>query len=172
MKKKNITKNKTVKKKLKKDTGNYFDNQKVKIILVVILLSIFLLALWVKNNQDINNNDNVPIDDSDMVVDKFRVNDNFGVIEDKELNGLKFTNTSLIYSDNSSKLKTLVTNNTDSDIEVKIFDIYVKDKDGNNIVTLVGYVGEVVPRGNSREIESYVDMNLKDAYSIEYKIVN
>ncbi len=98
-------------------------------------------------------------------------NTNEGVISDKELNGLKFTNTSLVSTENSATLVTLVTNQTDADVEVRIFNIRVKDKDGNEIVTLQGYVGGVVPAGESREITSNVDMNLDHATDISYELV-
>lgn len=98
-------------------------------------------------------------------------NTNTGVIEDKVVEELQLTNTSLVSKGNNSTLVTLVTNPTKEDKEVRIFNIYVKDKDGNEIVTLQGYVGGVVPAGQSREIESNVDMNLDHAHTIEYEIL-
>ena len=98
-------------------------------------------------------------------------NTNTGVIEDKVVEELKLTNISLVSKGNNSTLVTLVTNPTKEDKEVRIFNIYVKDKDGNEIVTLQGYVGGVVPAGQSREIESNVDMNLDHAHTIEYEIL-
>jgi len=152
-----------------KNKVNGFDlgNERVRLILVVCLLAVCLLLIWYKNNDKKEDNDL-----SNNIVDNIYANVNPGVIEDKEVNGLKFTNTSLVYSNYYSKFATVVSNPTEQDIEVKIFDIYVKDKDGNEIVKLIGYVGEVIPAGETREIESNVDMNLKDAVSIEYKIVN
>lgn len=98
-------------------------------------------------------------------------NTNEGVVGDKVVEELKLTNTSLVSKGNYSTLVTLVTNPTKEDKEVRIFNIYVKDKDGNEIVTLQGYVGGVVPAGQTKEIESNVDMNLDHAYTIEYEIL-
>ena len=98
-------------------------------------------------------------------------NTNSGVVEDKVVEELKLTNTSLVSKGNNSTLVTLVTNPTNEDKEVRIFNIYVKDKDGKEIVTLQGYVGGKVPAGQSREIESNVDMNLDHAHTIEYEIL-
>lgn len=97
-------------------------------------------------------------------------NQNKGVIEDKEVDGLKFTNTSLVSTGNKSTLVTSVTNPTKEDKKVKIFDIYVKDKEGNIIVTLQGYVGGVIPAGETRDITSNVDMNLSNAVKVEYEL--
>ena len=99
-------------------------------------------------------------------------NTNEDVIKDQEVEGLKLTNTSLVSTEYSATLVTSVTNPTDSDIDVRIFYIHVKDKEGNEIVTLQGYVGGVVPAGETREITSSVDRNLDDAASIEYELVN
>ena len=102
---------------------------------------------------------------------QYQLNTRKGVVGDKEMNGLTFTNTSLKTSEYSSTLVTKVTNTTDKDIYVRIFNIHVKDKDGNNIVTIHGYVGGVVPANSSRDITSGVDLNLADAYKVEYELV-
>lgn len=101
-----------------------------------------------------------------------KYNTNEGVIEDKEVEGLKLTNTSLVSTENSATLVTAVTNPTKKNKKVRIFNIYVKDKEGNTIVTLQGYVGGEVPAGETREITSNVDMNLDNAYKVEYEIIN
>ena len=98
-------------------------------------------------------------------------NTNSGVVGDKVVEELNLTNTSLVSKGNYSTLVTLVTNPTSEDKEVRIFNIYVKDKEGKEIVTLQGYVGGVVPAGESREITSNVDMNLDHAHTIEYEIL-
>lgn len=104
--------------------------------------------------------------------EKKTYNTNKGVIEDKEVEELKLTNTSLVSTKNSATLITAVTNPTKETKKVRIFNIYVKDKEGNTIVTLQGYVGGEVPAGETREITSNVDMNLDNAYKVEYEIVN
>lgn len=101
--------------------------------------------------------------------DKFNTNED--VIKDQQVEELNLTNTSLKVDDNYSTLVTLVSNPTNEDKEVRVFNIYVKDKDGNEIVTLQGYVGDVIPAGESREITSNVIMDLSNATSIEYEIL-
>ena len=103
--------------------------------------------------------------------EKENFNTNEDVVKDQEVGKLKFTNTSLKVDKNYSTLVTLVSNPTSNDIEVRIFNIYVKDKDGNEIVKLEGYVGDVIPAGESREITSNADMDLSKAASIEYEMV-
>ena len=103
--------------------------------------------------------------------EKENFNTNEDVVKDQEVGELKFTNTSLKVDKNYSTLVTLVSNPTSNDIEVRIFNIYVKDKDGHEIVKLEGYVGDVIPAGESREITSNADMDLSKAASIEYEMV-
>lgn len=99
-------------------------------------------------------------------------NTNEGVIKDQELGSLKFTNTALVIEDGMSKLTTLVTNNSDEDIQVETFDITVKDADGNTVVVLQGYVGGVVPKRETREVVTECSIDLSHATNIEYGIRN
>ena len=106
---------------------------------------------------------------------KREVNLNEGITKDREVEGFLITN-NYLYTETlddktvSSKFTAIVNNNTGSDKEVKSFDIIFKDKDGKEIITLLGYVGQTIPNGESRSIESNVDIGLLDAYIIEYKL--
>lgn len=104
--------------------------------------------------------------------EKENFNTNEDVVKDQEVGELKFTNTSLKVDKNFSTLVTSISNPTSNDIEVKIFNIHIKDKNGNEIIKLDGYVGGIIPAGESREVTSNIDMDLSKATSIEYDIVN
>lgn len=97
-------------------------------------------------------------------------NTNEGVIQDQTVGNLKLTNTSLIVNNGQSQLTTTVTNDTDADIRVETFDIYVKDENGNLITTLLGYVGGIVRKHESRQIVSNCSIDLSNAFSIEYHV--
>lgn len=99
-------------------------------------------------------------------------NTNENAIKDQTVAELTLTNTSLITKDGESTLVTLVTNSTDSNKIIKTFNIIIKDKDNNIIVTLLGYVGGEVPSGESRTITSTVEMDLLNAVSVEYTVNN
>jgi len=98
------------------------------------------------------------------------VNEEQEVIKDQEFEGLKMTNTSLVTAEGNSKLVTQVTNNTGSDYYLNEFKIIVKDEKGEVIATLPGYVGEVIPNGETRIIDSNTDKDLSKAKSIEYSV--
>lgn len=140
---------------------------KKKLMLVLVMLVSLGLITGCgckKKNNDANDNKSKET--------KTEYNTNEGVVEDKEVEGLKLTNTSLKTSENYSTLVTSVSNPTKEDKYVRIFNIFVKDKDGNTIITLQGYVGGVVPAGETRNITSNVDMDLSKAYKVEYELVN
>lgn len=130
----------------------------------ILTISIsMLLALGLLTGCGCNKKEETKIEES--------YNTNEGVVGDKIVEELKLTNASLVSKGNYSTLVVLVTNPTSEDKEVKKLDIYVKDKAGKEIVKLQGYVGGVVPAGESREVTSNVVMNLENAYTIEYQIV-
>lgn len=159
---------KKVKNKIDKNKTVYIQ---VAILVIVAIIITVVFALNKASSDKDNANDNNTIDDSNNVVDEIGENRNQGVTEDKEVGELFFTNTSLVSTEDGATLKTLVTNSTSEDIEVRVFDIIIKDKDGNVLVTSQGYVGGVVPGKESREIVSNFDINLSRATDVEYKLV-
>ena len=129
-------------------------------------LSIFCLALTVlfatgcgcdKKTNTKDNKEKAPV-----------ANTNEDVIKDQEINGLTFTNTSLVYENGSSTLVTEVTNNTGADYALGDFYIIAKDANGNEMIKLLAYVGDVIPAGESRTVNAGTDMDLTKAASIEY----
>ena len=118
------------------------DKKQLIIILVVVVLVIVAAVIFLsiggkkgnENNANTNqgnktNNTN-DINDPNSTGNELKPNTNEGVVGDKIIEGLKFTNSSLVTSEAGSNLITLVTNTTDTNIEVRIIDIIVKDKDG------------------------------------------
>lgn len=99
------------------------------------------------------------------------VNTNEGVIKDQKVDTFRFQNTSLIYKSGTSTLETTVTNISEVDQNIQEFEIIFKDKKGNEIATLTGYIGGNIAPMESRVITSYCDENLAGASSIEYKIL-
>jgi len=100
-----------------------------------------------------------------------QVNTNQGVVEDKVLGEFTFSNTSMIYENGSTTLETTVTNTSAQTSYLKEFNIYAKDAEGNVLVTLVGFVGDNIPAGESKVITSGVSMDLTNAASISYEVV-
>ena len=97
------------------------------------------------------------------------VNTNTGVIEDKKLGDLTFTNTSMVEKDGVTTLETTIVNNSKETKYVGSFTIYVKDRSDEVITELVGYVGSELAPSEQRVISSSITGDITNAYSIEYK---
>ena len=99
-----------------------------------------------------------------------KVNTNKEVIKDQTLEVFTFTKTSLVYEDNMSYLTTLVKNTSNEKQYLQEFTIHVKDKEGNDIVALPGYVGDYLEAGEEKYITRSYKSDLTSAANIEYEI--
>lgn len=100
-----------------------------------------------------------------------KINTNQDVIKDQELEVFTFTNTSLVYEDETSILITKVTNTSNETQYLKEFKIHVKDIAGNEIVELTGFVGDNIAGNSSTTISSSYSEDLTKAAKIEYEII-
>ena len=102
--------------------------------------------------------------------EEVKVNTNKDVIKDQEVDGIKMTNTSLVTTNGITKLTTNVTNESETDYTLEEYIIIIKDKEGNEIIRIPGYVGDTIKAGETRTINSSVDRDLSNAGSIEYEV--
>ena len=102
--------------------------------------------------------------------EEVKVNTNKEVVKEQEVEGIKMTNTSLRTENGISTLQTDVTNSTSTDYKLDEYTIIVKDKDGKEIVRMPGYVGDTIKAGETKTINSSVDIDLSNAASIEYEV--
>ena len=96
-------------------------------------------------------------------------NKNKGVVREQTVDGISFTNTSLKTVDGMSTIETTITNNTDSEYTKEKFTIIIKDKNGDVIQKMPGYINDTIPAGGSIVINSGIDVDLSNAYSVEYE---
>ena len=129
------------------------------------LLALLLVATLV-TGCGCTNKDNK----KDNTKDDVKVNTEENVIKDQTFEGLTFTNTSLTTTNGVSTLITEVSNSTGSDYTLEEFTITIKNKDGEVITTIPGYVGDVIKNGETRTINSSIDIDLSSASSIEYSV--
>lgn len=99
-----------------------------------------------------------------------KVNTNEEVIKNQVVEDFKLTNTSVVYTNGSSTLVTSVKNDSSETKYIKSFNIVLKDDNDKIIAQLLGYIGEEIPAGETREITSSSDMDLTKAASVEYTI--
>ena len=136
-------------------------------IVNITLMLLVCLTLVTGCGKDKSKNEDKKDDNKTTV----EVNNNEEVTKDQNIEWITITNTSLVYEEEISYLKSTVTNNTGSDYELNEYKINVKDSDGNIIVTMPGYVGSVIKNGESKTINTMISEDLNNAYSIEYEVV-
>lgn len=103
--------------------------------------------------------------------DNTKVNTNTDVIKDQTVDVFKMENTMLVYEDGRTTLETTVTNTSSETAYIKEFKIKALDADGNEIITLTGFVGSEIKAGESKLITSYCGEDLTNAKSINYTVV-
>ena len=134
--------------------------KQIKILLALLLAATLVTGCGCtkKDNKKDNTKDDV------------KVNTEENVIKDQTFEGLTFTNTSLTTTNGVSTLITEVSNTTGTDYTLDEFTITIKNKDGEVITTIPGYVGDVIKNGETRTINSSIDIDLSNASSIEYSV--
>lgn len=95
-----------------------------------------------------------------------KVNMNELVIEDKKIDKLLMTNTSLIYESGITTFKTTITNNGKI-IENKKINLIFKNTNKSIIVVLKGYISKL-EKSDQTELVVTSDIDLTDAYLVEY----
>lgn len=133
----------------------------VIISIIIILLGILICVSCSNKKVEKENNDK----ETKVVVNKEK-----DIVKDQKVDGLDMKNTSLVITDGISKLETEVINNTGSDYELKEFTIIIKDSEDKTIIELPGYVGEVIKNGETKKINSSVDIDLSNAKKVEYSV--
>lgn len=117
----------------------------IALVMVLILVIVAVVLLVVNNN-----NKETAIKESKNIT----ANTNAGIVEETEYEGLKFANVSLIKDKKANQytLTTDVTNTTKETLNTKQVDIVLKNKDGNKIITLLGYIGENLKPNETRTV--------------------
>lgn len=128
----------------------------VFIISFILILVIIIIFIVFKGNNSVNK------------VNK--LNNNSGVIKDQIFENLSITNVSITIDDkNVSTFSADVTNNSDAENKIDTIEIILKDKDDNNLTTLIGYIGVGLKKGDIIKISAQTSVDLSKATSVEYK---
>ena len=130
----------------------------IRIIVIIIITIIVIIGINIMSKQGKKEKEEV------------KVNTNENVVKDQEVEGLKMTNTSLVYENGTTVLVTEVINEKEEDITVKRIRIKVKDKEGNILTTLIGTIADTIKPGESRTIETETPLDLSKAESVEYSV--
>lgn len=99
------------------------------------------------------------------------INTQKDVIKNQEVDGLTMSNTVLSTTDGVTTLTVEVKNDSGEDYNLSKINVIVKDSTGNTLFTVPCYIGNVIASGATKMINTTLDVDLKDAVSIEYNII-
>ena len=93
-----------------------------------------------------------------------------GYLADQTVSGLSFESANLEVENGISNYTVEVTNDLEEEYSLKNINIIFKDSSGNEIETLLGYIGETLEVGETKLIDASIDTEITDVVSIEYVI--
>lgn len=132
------------------------------VAIIVILTVVFVVANKIKKpiKEEIDNTQN-------QVEEIKEYNYNEGVIEDKEVKGIKFTNVNCYWDGVNSNISYIVTNTTDKPVKIGEYTIEAYDSSDNLFYILSPYMDKELAPGESYQDMISISENLGSANSIK-----
>jgi regulatory protein YycI of two-component signal transduction system YycFG len=157
----------------------------LKIVLIVIIVGIIVFIIMnivksKKSKEGVGQNQNgesqqveenaVKEEFVQQTDDGMKVNVGSKITDDKEVNGLKFTNVQLTEKDNQSTLLADVENATGKELkDYTNLDITFLTKDGQEIVTIKGILTPL-KSGEKTQLNAGLTQDVANAYDIKIKV--
>jgi regulatory protein YycI of two-component signal transduction system YycFG len=157
----------------------------LKIVLIVIIVGIIVFIIMnivksKKSKEGVGQNQNgesqqveenaVKEEFVQQTDDGMKVNVGSKITDDKEVNGLKFTNVQLTEKDNQSTLLADVENATGKELkDYTNLDITFLTKDGQEIVTIKGILTPL-KSGEKTQLNAGLTQDVANAYDIRIKV--
>lgn len=138
-----------------------------KILFSIAIIGLILTTACGKKEEKPNNVENNEVVEKPVVSGPV-ANTHDSVIAEQTVDGLKINNVSLITEGESSVFTADVTNTNLESIEVKSFDIIMKDFTDREVITMSGNIGSVIEPNETLTMSTSVEMDLTSVFSIEY----
>lgn len=136
-------------------------NKKKKILIVSIITIILIIIIY-----NVFNNDK-------GTVNKLIYNKNKSFTKEQLKDGVTFKNIKCYYDGKDSMISYIISNQTDKEIDLKNYKVYVKDKKGTVITNIyVDFSKKLAPKEEMQYRNSIVGVDLSNAYSMELKLNN
>lgn len=142
------------------------------LILVAIAIITTLAIITNRKGKEVNSDST----DEDKVVEEFvqvledgtKLNTSTKLSETKTVDGLKIGNIQLTMQNGQSVLLADAENDTGKDIDIMLLDIILLDKNGNELTTIAGIVGDL-KAGEKQQLNSSVTSDYANAY--DFRVV-
>ncbi len=147
------------------------NNKTIYIILLIIILVIILFI--VKQNRKDNNVNTIEQEASQgQLVQELengtKLNISSKLNEEKETDGLKFTNIELTQQNKQTVLLADVTNISENATELKLVDVVFLDREGNEIITVGGIISPL-ESGEKTQFNTSMTLDYTNVY--DFKII-
>ena len=136
-------------------------------IAIIVTLVIILNVRGKKSNNDAEENEVVE-EFVQVLEDGTKLNTSTKLSETKIVDGLKIGNIQLTMQNGQSVLLADAENDTGKDIEIMLLDIILLDKNGNELTTIAGIVGDL-KAGEKQQLNSSVTSDYANAY--DFRVV-
>lgn len=104
------------------------------------------------------------------VTNLIKVNQNENIIKEQVVSNLTLTDVSLYYEKGLSTFNAKIKNDTENDIAISDFNIVFKNENGTIIIKLKENDINIIEANSSKNISIVSDIDLSNAYSVEYEI--
>lgn len=134
-----------------------------RLLIMFMITTLLVVGCGKKKDEDKDSNKENETEKKEEIVNEA------GMLPDKEVNGMKLSNASISFVDDVSTFVGEIKNTTDKTIELDVFEIVLKDKDGNVVTSIPAYVTDKLEPGESFPVVATVNMDLTNVYDVEYK---
>ena len=146
------------------------NEKRIIVILAIITIIVIIVAVVLKNNKKGENKVTETIDTPqpqeefvNQLDDGTRLNTSDKLHETKTVDGLEITNFQLTEKDNVTLLLGTVTNTSDTKKGGYPVDVKIVDRQGNEIITIVAFIGSLEP-GQSTQFNTSATFDYANAY--------
>ena len=136
-------------------------------IAIIVTLVIILNVRGKKSNNEAEEN-KVVEEFVQVLEDGTKLNTSTKLSETKIVDGLKIGNIQLTMQNGQSVLLADAENDTGKDIDIMLLDIILLDKNGNELTTIAGIVGDL-KAGEKQQLNSSVTSDYANAY--DFRVV-
>ena len=142
------------------------------LILVAIAIITTLAIITNRKEKEVNSDsteENKVVEEFVQVLeDGTKLNTSTKLSETKTVDGLKIGNIQLTMQNGQSVLLADAENDTGKDIDIMLLDIILLDKNGNELTTIAGIIGDL-KAGEKQQLNSSVTSDYANAY--DFKVV-
>lgn len=141
---------------------DFIKRNKIPLIIFLVVIVALIIGLIVSFNIG-GKSDNITKNEEEGMV----ANTNQGIISETTYEGLQFSNISLISENGYSTFSADVTNTTATNSTISDVNIILKDKNGSEIITLRGNIGEPLAPNETRTITAVTKGKFSNATTKE-----